>query len=78
MTMRGFRLLQDHWLMRERGKYARSFQVINYITAAFGRQGELRPADVFPILADAVAKAEEDDDIDPRDSMRQMTQMLSR
>jgi hypothetical protein len=79
MTLRGFRALQDHWLMREREKYARSYQIINYITAAFGRTSELNPGDVFPILADIVKQAEEsDDDIDPRESFQMAKHAMSK
>jgi len=79
MTLRGFRLLQDHWTIRHREKYARTFQVINYITAAFGRQGELKPGSVFPILEDLDRALENDeDDIDPRAAFETISGSLIR
>ncbi len=76
--MRGFRALQDHWMAREKEKWFRSYQEINYVTAAFGRKTELQPGEVYPILksiGDAIE--ESDEDIDPRQSFEMMRHMFT-
>lgn len=56
----------------------RYFKLIDCLTLAFGRSGELKPGDVFPSLKNLPAAQEEDDyDIgpDPRDTRHMFSQM---
>lgn len=55
--------------MGEIRKDIREFKSIDCITLSMGRTGELKPADVFPSLAELPAATEsEEDDVDPRDT----------
>lgn len=80
LTLRGFDLLTNEHLKLERRKEARLWSLVRGIAHAVvaGGQGELNPADLFPMLRDVPESEMDDEEEDPRAIMADVNSMLTR